>query len=259
MIKLIVTDLDGTFLRTDKSVSKYTRRVFSHCREAGIKTAYATARGSSARHVAPPELFDGAITMNGALAKTGDEIVYSRLIPPEIAQPLLTACDKRGLKITSEFDDMHYTNFVRPEEWHDIGYNWKITDLSRHDKPAEKIYTYDLTPADISFINVLLPADLYSVMSNDGILFVMHREATKSRAAAELAKHWGIARDEIVAFGDDLNDIDMLKCAGIGVAMGNAHEDVKRVAAHVCDINDCDGLAKWIEENLQVGDANTPQ
>ncbi|MCL1878267.1 MAG: hypothetical protein FWF80_05370, partial [Defluviitaleaceae bacterium] len=136
---------------------------------------YATARGSSARHVAPPELFDGAITMNGALAKIGDEIVYSRLIPSQIAQPLLAACDKRGIKITSEFDDVHYTNFPRPADWQDIGYNWKVTNLSRHDKPAEKIYAYDLTLADISFINDLLSVDLYSVMSNDNILFISHR------------------------------------------------------------------------------------
>jgi hydroxymethylpyrimidine pyrophosphatase-like HAD family hydrolase len=53
-----------------------------------------------------------------------------------------------------------------------------------------------------------------------------------------------------VAFGDDLNDIDMLNHAGVSVAMGNALDEVKAVADYVCDTNDNDGLAKWLEENV---------
>lgn len=249
MIKMLVTDLDGTFLRTDKTVSSRTKETFARCREAGIKTAYATARGSSAPAVAPPELFDGTITMNGALAKAGGEIIYSRLIPAGIARALLIACDKRGLKITSEYRDVHYTNFARPNDWTDVGYNWEITDLSRHDKDAEKIYTYDLTPDDRLFINRLLPDELYSVMSNDGILFIMHKDATKARAVAALATFWGIRPSEIVAFGDDLNDLDMLSFAGFGVAMRNGCAEAKRAADYICDANDNDGVAQWMEEH----------
>ena len=61
---------------------------------------------------------------------------------------------------------------------------------------------------------------------------------------------WGIKPEEIVAFGDDLNDIDMLGYAGVGVVMDNALEQVKTVADYICDTNDNDGLAKWLEENV---------
>ena len=101
-IKMIVTDLDGTFLREDKTVSDYTKAVFVRCREAGIKLAYATGRGGSAELLAPAKLFDGKIVMNGAIVRIDDEIVYSRLIPYEVARPFLLACDKRGLKTASE-------------------------------------------------------------------------------------------------------------------------------------------------------------
>jgi predicted mannosyl-3-phosphoglycerate phosphatase (HAD superfamily) len=62
-IKLIVTDLDGTLLRTDKTISDRTKSILSKCRESGIAVIYATGRGGSAEQVAPAELFDGRIRL----------------------------------------------------------------------------------------------------------------------------------------------------------------------------------------------------
>ena len=56
---------------------------------------------------------------------------------------------------------------------------------------------------------------------------------------------------EVVAFGDDLNDVDMLRGCGTGVAMANALDEVKLAADEVCGGNDEDGVAKWIEANMQ--------
>jgi len=64
-IKMIVTDLDGTLLRTDKTISERTKDVLRQCRKCGIKVVYATGRGGSAEQRAPSELFDGRISMNG--------------------------------------------------------------------------------------------------------------------------------------------------------------------------------------------------
>lgn len=249
-MKMLVTDLDGTLLRTDKTVSDYTRGVLARCKNAGIKVAYATARGKSADRLVPPELLDGRIITNGAVAKAGGDIVYSRLIPWQIARPVLTACDKRGLSMTSQIDEMHYTNFKIPDDWADIVLGWDVVDFSRHEIDAGKLYTFDLTPADVSFIKELLPENLYMVMSHDDLLMIMHKEATKSRAVAALAAHWGIAPEEIVAFGDDLNDIDLLNFAGTAVAPKNACDEAKSAADYICDTNDTDGVAKWIEENI---------
>ena len=62
---MIVMDLDGTLLRSDKTISKYTACVLNKCRERGIKVVYATGRGGSAEKVAPAGLFDARIVMNG--------------------------------------------------------------------------------------------------------------------------------------------------------------------------------------------------
>ena len=97
-IKMVIFDLDGTLLQTDKIISKRTKATLHLCQDKGIKTVYATGRGSSVEIIVPSGLFNGKITMNGSVAKVGDEIVYNSLIPCLIARPFLVACDNRGLK-----------------------------------------------------------------------------------------------------------------------------------------------------------------
>ena len=80
-VDLIVTDLDGTLLRTDKTISAGTQSILHRCREKGIKIVYATGRGGSETRLIPAELFDGRVIMNGAMAYVDDKVVYSRLIP----------------------------------------------------------------------------------------------------------------------------------------------------------------------------------
>jgi len=248
-IKMIVTDLDGTLLKTDKTISSRTITALNRCKQQGIKLAYATGRGGSATKVTPPGLFDGSIIANGAYAKAGDTTVYKRIIPYQTIRPLLMACDKRGLHVSSQLNGMDYANFTISEAWTAVT-DFMIVDFSKHDKDAEKIISANLTPEDIAFIEAHLPADTYLLMTMDGFAMIMHNQAIKSKAIAALATHWGIAREEIVAFGDDLNDFDMLTYAGIGIAMSNALGEVKSVADFICQSNDDDGIALWLEEEI---------
>jgi Cof subfamily protein (haloacid dehalogenase superfamily) len=254
-IKMIVTDLDGTLLRTDKTISEYTKAILRKCRESGVKMVYATGRGGSAQRVAPSEFFDGKITMNGAVAKIGDDVVYNCLIPYEVARPILVACDKRGMKITSEISGMHHSNFVVSDRWSLIT-NYTIVEFLRHDIDAEKIYLPDPALEDRKFIEQLLPDSLYFVVTADGDGFlgqIMHKDATKSKAVSKLARLWGISPKDIVAFGDELNDVDLLAYAGTGVAMGNGLDEVKAAADYICDTNDNDGAARWLEAHVLKG------
>ena len=249
---MIVTDLDGTLLREDKSISAYTKDVINKCRMAGIKLAFATGRGTAFK-VAPKELFDGRITNNGAIAKAGDVIVYNKLIPYQVARPILMACDKQGLNIVSQAG-MHYSNFKVSDIWPWLT-EFKIVDFAEHDKDAEKLYTNAPTPETTEFINSLLPEDLYSVATYDitgYLLQIMHKEATKGNAVLTLARHWNIQPSEIVTFGNDLNDIDMLAAVDFGVAVENAFDEVKAAAKYICGSNEENGPAKWISENVLI-------
>ena len=253
-LKMIVTDLDGTLLRSDKTISEHSKAVLSQYRKSGVKVVYATGRGGSAEQVAPVELFDGRITMNGAIAKSEESVVYNKLIPFLTARSILMACDKRGMKITSEISGMHYSNFMVSDLWKYIT-NFQTVDFSLHQCDAEKIYTPNPTTEDKIFIESLLPEDLYFVVTADvnGVLGqIMHKDATKGKAVSAIAEYWNITISDIVAFGDDYNDIEMLQGCGTGVAMKNAIDEVKAVADYVCDTNDNDGIAKWLKERISL-------
>jgi len=245
MVKMIVMDLDGTLLKTDKTISEFTKSILNQCCKIGIKIVYATGRGGSAESVAPSELFDCRITMNGAIARINDSIIYNKLIPHEIARSILIACDQRGLKTASELSGMHYSNFDVSNEWSQIS-NYKIVDFKEHNIDAEKLYFMVNNPDDSLFVEKQLPKELYLSVSRDGLGMIMHKDATKAKAVAEVRKIWEISQSEILAFGDDLNDIDMLKYSGISVAMENALDEVKAIADFVCLSNDEDGIANWI-------------
>jgi len=248
-IKMIVTDLDGTLLRDDKTVSERTMTAISRCREKGIKAVYATGRGSSSAKLFSPDTFDGYVRNNGALTYIDDVLIHSKLMPIESVRDLLVACDSAGIKIAAEHSGTHYSNFGRSEK-HPWLTQYELVDFSTHDVDVEKIYAIADTPKVAEFMRQYLTDDLYMFESHDWFAMVMHKEATKSKALSYLTKHWNIDRSQIVAFGDDMNDIDLLKYSGIGVATGNAIDEVKAVADQICDTNENDGIAKWLEEHL---------
>ena len=75
----------------------------------------------------------------------------------------------------------------------------------------------------------------------------MSSEASKWTAISNLANKMNIKTENIIAFGDDTNDIEMINNAGIGVAMGNAEEQLKSIADFITDTNQNDGVAKFLE------------
>ena len=81
---------------------------------------------------------------------------------------------------------------------------------------------------------------------------IMHKGVNKGEALKELVKYLGIDRKEVIAFGDNYNDLDMLKFAGVGVVMGNADEAVKEQGDYVTSTNTEDGVAKAIYKFLGI-------
>jgi len=248
-IKMIVTDLDGTLLHEDKSISEYTIKILKQCRAKNIKIVYATGRGNISKAAVPSEFFDGFVRVNGAIAYIGDMIVYEKRIPIENVRDLLIAADNTGIKIVAECSDVHYANFNVTEKFKWVTH-YEKADFNKLDIDAEKLYAPAEDPQVINFIKKYITDGLYLSVSNTNVAMVMHKEAVKSRAVAALAERWGITQNEIVAFGDDANDEDLLQYCGIGVAVYNAIDEIKISADYICDTNDNDGIAKWLEENV---------
>lgn len=249
MIRMVVMDLDETLLRSDKSISAYTEKVLKDVQAEGIKIVYATARGSSAQNFLKKCAFNGRILMNGARALVGDSLLYERTISPAIMQPLLQAINDMGIKVAAEIQGTHYANFDVHHKWSFIT-KYAVTDFHTLNGNADKLYACIEEPQQTEHIQSLLPDLLYLHVSRDHLAMIMHREATKMQAITAVAKHYSIDISDVVAFGDDMNDADMLKGCGIGVAMGNAVESLRAICTHTCDTNNRDGLAKWLSAHV---------
>ena len=254
-IKMIVTDLDGTLLRDDKTISPRTVSVFKKCLDKKIKITFATGRNADS--IVDGFIcqipFDGKIYTNGGTAYAGDELVYSRLFHISQAREMLLIADTAGVEIVVQRGGFNYSN-------HDFRLKWPWvkgyipTDFKDLDVEIEKIYADVERPEALALIQKHLPDDLYISVARDNVAMIMHKEATKSKAVAALARYWGIPAENIVAFGDDLNDIDMLQYCGLGVVMESGLDEAKAVADEICDSNENDGMARWLEERIALSD-----
>lgn len=254
MIKMIVTDLDETLLRSDKTISQYTIDTLRNVKHKGIKIIFATARGGSMRSLIPYELFDGYVLMNGAKAYINNHLVYNKMIPAEVFKPFLHILSEHNLKVAAEVNGVHKANFDVREKWPYVSNFVIMNDLNDISDGADKLYAIIEHPDQVDIIQSNLPEEVYLNVSRDGLAMIMHHEAKKMNGIVAIANQLNITPREIVAFGDDVNDKDMLLNCGLSVAMGNALDEIKAISDDICLGNDDDGVAHWIENNILLKD-----
>lgn len=254
MYRLILSDLDHTLLRSDGSISDHTLDVLRRCREQGILFAIATARYwiGAERYI---DLLkpDYEITTDGTLIHSDGKCIYSCEFTVEdtnnIVQALLKA--KPDAEITVADGKTVYWNskhISESERLHKATY-------CEYDKPlqcrANKIVA-ELQDETIAFeIAARFDCKLQSYRGEKWYTFIP-KGSGKIEAIKTMTEMCGISLKDIAAFGDDNNDIDMLKICGTGIAVSNAIKEVINIADEVTSSNDEDGVAGWIEKNLFV-------
>ena len=250
--RMIVTDLDGTLLQSDKRISDYTAEILGRCREKGHKLVFATARPLRAvRLYADSIPLDAMIIHGGSIVYANDTELFRYGIPAEMARNILLSLrrDYPGARLCAEINDTLYANYTVPIEWnHTEAVFTDFTDLP--ERMVEKILIHVSSMEEMADLVRYLPGDLYIEITERTLALVMNREATKLKGVQALCRHFGIALEQVVAFGDDYNDMGMLKGCGLGVAMGNALDEVKAVADETCGTNDEDGVARWLAGRL---------
>ena len=252
-IKLIVTDLDRTLLRTDKSISDYTISVFEKCKEKGIMTAIATARSeTAARRYIEWINPDMVLSCGGALARLDDRIIYKSILPAVVSDQLI--CEllyhPNVGDLTVDTDNGYYVSYSEPADHPDYIhgiYNDFKTPLGKD------VYKITVEIFDDNTANYF--ADKYKKcsmirFSGESWCRFANKNADKAIALRQTIGQMNISVSEAVVFGDDFNDIDMLRECGIGVAVDNAIAEAKDAANFICNSNDNDGVAAWIEKNI---------
>lgn len=246
-IRLIVTDLDDTLLRSDHLPSEFTVETFRMCREKGILTAFATARVSIATKAEYQALKpDIRVVSNGAMALAGEELLFFDRIPVEEANQFCRCLKQKGAKriLAGCFAHTYWEN-------REIAASRTLKEAVYHDfsepigEDAAQISFSLEDPRALGEVREAFP-ELSWTSYRGGRCAVMAPGVSKAAGVAKAAELFGVKLSEILAFGDDAGDLEMLTKCGVGVAMGNAIPELKEAADYVAETNDEDGAAKFI-------------
>ena len=250
--EMIVTDLDRTLLNDQKEISLKNLDALYKCKGLGYKIVFATARPKRAvlPYLKLIEL-DALVVHNGAGIYMEEKEVEQIGIERKDINYLLTVAYtlKNNYGISIEVDDVHYANFDISGIW--PGNEFIMTDFK--DLPhqlIDKMIIHIEHKQDIEYFKEHVPENLYFEMSEGLVGLIMNKKATKLNAIKRLIKLFGIGLGQVIAFGDDLNDMSLLKAAGVGIAVSNASDEVKAVADRITVSNQEHGVARWLEENI---------
>lgn len=246
--KAIILDLDGTLLRSDGSISEYTLNVLQECKNRGILVVIATARfwfkAEKYIHMISPDYailadgtqiyHDGKLIHGYAMAKSQSEGMIRELLGKtdfnfvaSVGKELLcsgTGIDETWRK-TSEFKNLSEISV------------YKIAAvLKEYEEAKELAEKYDCR--------------LYSYRDEDLYGFASSNSG-KYQAVAALGELLQISLEEMIAFGDDENDYEIIKNVGRGIAVANAIPMIKEVADDITESNNDDGVARYIEKRVR--------
>lgn len=251
-MNLLLFDLDGTLLQSDKTISERTIKSLDKCREKGILIGISTARAEHNCLTFLPNLTpDIFIASGGAVVKYRDNYVYTAEFSVEETQ-FMIACARAicgaDCEITIDTIDAHYWNYkVVPNKVDATWGNTIYTDFIGYSEKALKFCVEIFDDSLANRLAVCLPDCDCLRFSGSAWYKFTKKEATKENAIQKVCKHCDIKLEDVTAFGDDVPDIGMLKLCGTGVAMGNAIDSVKEVADIVIGNNDEDGIANYLE------------
>ncbi|MFC4322530.1 Cof-type HAD-IIB family hydrolase [Litchfieldia salsa] len=261
--KMIVLDLDDTLLRDDHSISDRTKEALMKAQENGVKVVLASGRPTFGMKPIAAELslekFESFIlSFNGGkiINCHSNDDMFSSTLPIEAAQKLYELSVREGVNIHTYIRDEIIVEVDNP-------YTTRESEITKLPIKLVDKFTDSVTepvvkvlmvgdPERLKEVEAKLQVELeeeFSVMrSKPYFLEFTEKGVTKGTSLAQLIKSCGIKREEVIAIGDSYNDQAMIEFAGLGVAMGNAPDDIKEIADYVTDTNMNDGVAKVVEK-----------
>jgi hydroxymethylpyrimidine pyrophosphatase-like HAD family hydrolase len=256
--RLIASDLDGTLLRPDGSISERTRRALSGLADAGIELVFATARPPRwVDHLAEVVGAHGTVLcVNGAFVYDVPRrtVVEAHGMPPATVRAI--AADLRralpgvgfaaelpaGIRSEREYPALH------PEDAPPDDAYWPIEAI---DQPVGKLLARSRQVPDAEFLrrvaDIVGGRALVTFSGHGGLAEIGPLGVTKGSTLVDWCTARGFSSGEVWAFGDMPNDLPMLAWAGVSFAVANAHPEVLAAASHVCPSNADDGVACVLE------------
>lgn len=266
MIKLIALDLDGTLVNESLEISARTLDVLRRVEaEKGVKVVLATGRmfPSAIPFARTLGVTSPLIAYQGAMIRDIREsladvlshpILFHRPIELEITRKIIDIVQEQDLHANIYINDRLYTTRFNPNST----YYQKISGVVPQqaddllailtEAPSKIMIIDDACDRLVSHLREAFPATLSICKSRYNFCEIVDASVSKWQAIQHLMQEWDIRPEEVMAIGDQENDLSMLEGAGIGVAMGNAPDNVKERANYVTESIDHDGAARAIEK-----------
>ncbi|MGL5593304.1 MAG: Cof-type HAD-IIB family hydrolase [Cetobacterium sp.] len=263
-MKAVALDLDGTLLNSKKEISEENKNILKKLSENGVEILIVTGRPYPITKKIAESLeipltvicYNGARVMN---LKT-DEIIFEKVLEEKQVLKIIEFCRKNKKDLNLFQNDIWYV-----EDLESIGTKYYKKN-SRLEPTLKSFDTFDSFKMIKSIIidenNVLeevekelreiLGNSVYFTYSQDKYLEILNKEVNKGLTLKNVLEEKGIEMSECIAFGDAHNDLEMLELAGVGVAMGNAHEILKSRVQHITDTNDNDGVGKFLKNFYKI-------
>ncbi len=260
-------DVDGTILPFGCPVPESAVKAIRKIREKGHRAFLATGRSIAEVQDAILSIgFDGGVFSAGAHVVAGEKTIFRCAMTPEEKDVLLSYCRKKGLYIFAQTENGTY---VSPEAFE----YWKkaLRKYTGSEVALASIIISESIPEDAEIIKLLYlakHAELEDVRNELGPMFsvvnntvglpsymmgeIMMAGVTKATGIDCIVRYFGDSLSSTAAFGDGSNDVEMIEHAGLGIAMGNASDDLKAVADWVAPRVDEDGLSAGIEYVLDT-------
>lgn len=247
-MKAIITDLDRTLLRTDKTVSEYTYSILKKCRDRGIVLMAATARPERTVLTYHNRIgFEAITTLNGARIILPHGVIENGIAPSDAESILKKVITIPDLVLSMETGDGIFSNVPIPE--------WETAVFDGFPAlPTEsvifKIILSSTSDNICPEVKRALTANTYMTVADGKLIQIMSTAATKWNGIKAMLEAAGVDPSDAIYFGDDNDDIEPIKNCGAGIAVSNAVDEVLEAADCITESNDADGVAKYIEKNL---------
>ncbi len=264
--KLVATDLDGTLVRSDYTVSDRSRAALSRVKAASIPLVGVTGRGPRLIDMCRADLgvADYLVLAQGAyVAELSDPPTVLHTVRMDGTQVLAALARIEAaagpVEITVEALDAPGSAL-----WSEPGFVWPFaekSELRSRDEslagPVYKVFVRSTTVAVEELFELVrhaVPGTLCEVTySGLGMIELCPPDVTKASGLSVVAAALGVDPGDVLVFGDMPNDVSMFEWAGYGVAVGNAHDEVLAVADDVTGSSDEDGVARYLEQLLDRG------
>lgn len=259
MIKMVVTDIDGTIYTPENGIKQEVKTCIKKLADNNIYVAIATGRSyGSAKAIADKiGIKCPLICYQGGLVNSYEgKILDVKYLNQNIAREIISDFRKRKIHLNVYIEDKLYVeddNQYIKDYIGDKGIDYTLVesfdelDFTKLNKMLAINYNTKVIDELIKELSEKYP-QIYVVKSFDYFCEIANKEATKGNAIKFLANHLGFSEKEVLAIGDQNNDIEMVKTAGIGIAMANGTEEIKAAADYVTDSVQNDGFVKAINK-----------